>query len=287
MANCTSPGCGRTWDPPDGHFPLCFTTPCPLRDLQRATLSARSGGNVFQTIPNPQTVSGAVLVAPQVSQSLNWHRDSCSIAFQPYNMKGAQSATTTVTLRDGQAKVFRTTDQMHSEMCAIQWMMENGHWGLLAGFMVWISDGSAITHAQFSTTEPHCGFCTIFLLAARLPVGTPTCGNHKLASRLAYQLPYDLETNPHFMARVLDKGCYAGFPALKRVLNAFINVPAKQWVLSIKGLAYVDDVSYIDADCGLMVVDWYELVGMHKREVVYLAWKVIFEQIMLTNKSRQ
>jgi hypothetical protein len=36
-----------------------------------------------------------------------------------------------------------------------------------------------------------------------------------------------------------------------------------------------------------MVVDWFGLADMHKREVIYLAWKTIYENIMTTNKERQ
>lgn len=246
MANCTSVGCGKTWDPPNGHFPLCMTSPCPLQRLQRQTLAAAPDGNIFQTSPSSQTVGGSVRVASQISESLEWHRSNSAVRFKPYDMKGAKSATTIVTLPTGVEKTFRTTDQMHSEMRATEWMLDNGHWRLQEGYMVWASNGAAIKPEEFQTTEPHCGFCMIMLLAAGLPVGKPTRGNHKLASRLAYRLPVELETDPCFIARVLDKGSYCGFPALKRVLNAFVTVPANQWVLSIYNLAYVDDDSYIN-----------------------------------------
>lgn len=287
MPQCTTPLCNNSWEPPDGPFPTCLIAPCPLRQLQHDTVEQSTGQNLFQNQINTQTHTVTSRVATQVAQSLNSLRNDCEVEFKPYNMQGAKSATTKVTLPGPIVREFKTTDQMHSEMRAIEKMIEEGHWSVYLGHVVWASDNSSVKLEQFSTTEPHCGFCTIFLIAAGLPLGKPTRGNHQLAGRLSYQLPYELETSPHFMARVLDGGCYCGFPALKRVLNAFINVPAKEWLLGIGGAAYVNDVSYTKHDKNLLVVDWFDLVEMHKREVIYLAWKVIYEQILLTNKSQK
>lgn len=100
---------------------------------------------------------------------------------EQYEMKGSQSATTHVKLRDGETLEFKTKDLMHSEMVAINWMIENGHWTLLCGTVVW-NDGAEITAYQFETREPHCGFCTFFLNALDLPLSTPTYGLSKYAS---------------------------------------------------------------------------------------------------------
>lgn len=291
MPHCTSPGCNKAWEPATEssmeRIPLCTEAVCPLRALQRQEAVRVSGQPLFQTRQNAYTNQGTARVGTSVAQSLNFLRDDSDAAFHAYNMDGAQSACTTVKKRNGQVKEFKTQNQMHSEMRAIDWMLEQGEWTLYLGLVLWKDDLSPIATTHFHTTEPHCGFCTIFLLAAGLPVGKPTCGNHKLASRLNYQLPVSMEISPHYIARVLDKGCYCGFPALKRVLNAFIGTPASKWVLSIDGLAYVDDHTYIPPDSGLLVIDWFELVKQHNREVIYLAWKVIYEQIQATNKQRQ
>ena len=284
MAQCTAQGCGKTWDPPNGDFPFCITYDCPLRALRDHTLS-QSRTNLFHTSSVPETLKGGCMVATQVSQSLDWLRDHCGKELKEYDMDGAKSATTTVKLPNGQTKTCRTTNQMHSEMVAISWMIENGYWVVYLGHVVWASNNSKVTIQQFSTTEPHCGFCTVFLIAAGLPIGVPTNGNYQLASRLAYQLPIELEISPHFIARVLDKGCYCGFPALKRVLNAFIKVSPDKWLLSIYDLAFVDDKSYVARNSDLIIVDWNQLVEAHKREVIYLAWKVIYQQLMQSNKD--
>ncbi|MBV8101756.1 MAG: hypothetical protein JOZ31_21645 [Verrucomicrobia bacterium] len=127
-------------------------------------------------------------------------------------MAGAQSAETTVKLKTGQTLDFRTYQQMHSEMRAIEKMLESGHWILRRGTVVW-RDYSKIEADEFVTEEPHCGFCTFFLNTLNLPLTKPTYGCFQLASRLSYILPPDLETDAEFMARVLAKD---SVPVLRR-----------------------------------------------------------------------
>jgi hypothetical protein len=239
--------------------------------------------NLFRTEP-ADWLKASCVMGGQISGSLSSLRSSCDTPFQKYDMNGEQGAKTTVRLPGGQLKTLRTTAQMHSEMRAIEWMIDQGHWTVYLGNVVWI-DGSSVTPEQFSTKEPHCGYCSLFLIAAGLPVCTPTCGNHQLASRFSYKLPVALEISPHFIARVLDSGCYCGFPTLKRLLNEFIQVPSEKWLLSIYDLAYVSDHSYVMRDPSLLIVDWSALVEMHKREVIYLAWKVIFKLLMDSNNK--
>jgi hypothetical protein len=281
---CETPECDKEWQEPDGEFPMCLIPFCPLRAKQIELTAARSGGSLFQTSASAAVNIGKTSTTPQVVQSLESLRRSCGSAFAAYNMDGALSAKSTVTLKQGTTRQFTTTDQMHSEMVAIDRMLSEDIWTVYLGHVVWKDDHSPITAQQFTTTEPHCGFCTIFLIAAGLPVTTPTYGNHKLASRLSYMLPVALEVSPHFMAKVLDKGCYCGFPAVKRVLNTFVKLDSKAWILSIGGAAYADEVGYTNPADGLTVLEWFDLVNETKREVIYQMWKIIFEQIMLTNK---
>ena len=113
---------------------------------------------------------------------------------EEYQMKGSQSATTRVKLRDGSTREFKTKDLMHSEMVAIDAMITEEHWVLHLGTVVW-NDGKEITPYQFETMEPHCGFCSFFLNALDLPLTTPTYGLFKFASRLSYILPPAIETD--------------------------------------------------------------------------------------------
>lgn len=282
MKHCTKQNCGKAWDDPHGDFPLCIEYECPLR-LERDEEFLRQQSHNLHLTQNATTQKGSVLVASSISGSLTALRSGCGKEIQPYNMDGAQSATTTVKL--GQTtKSFRTQNQMHSEMRAIEWMLAQGYWKIYLGLIVWAETMQLVKPDEFVTTEPHCGFCTIFLIAARLPLGKPTQGNHNLASRLNYQLPVELEINPNFIARVLDSGCYCGFPKLKQLLNAFLKIEKEKWVLCISDSVFVDDYSYIPSPGGRIVVYWSALCEGY-REVVYLAWKVIFEQIQLTNKG--
>lgn len=291
MAKCSH--CGQIWNEPNGDFPNCNNNNCPLHELRDHMLCDRIGRNNFFFLPdNPSTDNNTkncvTLQSGSIQNSLNFLRSSCTTQFQPYNMEGSQSASTTVVLCDGTKKSFKTNQLMHSEMAAIKWMLEEKHWTVFVGLVVWTHNGEKVTLQQFQTEEPHCGFCTLFLIAAGLPVGKPTRGNFKLASRCAFILPPELEISPHFIARVLDNGKYCGFAALKRVLNAFVKVPAERWVLSIGGLAYVDDNCYVGIpDPQLLVVDWYVLAEQHDRKIIYLVWKVIYEQLVKTNKEKK
>jgi hypothetical protein len=284
--DCELTDCEKSWDPPNGQFPICLTPFCPLRKAQIELTQSR-GQPSFNTRPCQAVTEEKTLVAPQVAQSLHSLRHNCGTKFVAYDMDGAQSAHTVVTLKNHQTRSFSTTDLMHSEMVAINKMIEEKIWTVYLGQVVWADDGASITSQQFTTTEPHCGFCTLFLIAAGLPVTKPTYGNYKLAGRLAYILPIDLEVSPHFMARVLDSGCYCGFPAVKRLLNIFVQLPPERWVLSIGRAAYVNDVSYTTPTEGIAVVEWFNLVNDAKREVIYQIWKVIYEQILQTNKQQQ
>lgn len=285
MIQCTLENCGKAWNEPYGELPLCIEYDCPLREIRRTQYPEASRSGFLRTTRSTETMQGAAIMSASIQQSLNGLREDCDTEFKTYNMQGAQSATTIVTMKDTTTRTFTTTNQQHSEMVAIEWMLDNGYWSVYLGVIVWSDDFSSVTAAQFQTSQPHCGFCTIMLLAAQLPLSTPTCGNHKLASRLSYQIPVQLEVSPHFIARVLDRGCYCGFPALKRLLNVFVKAPANEWLLSIYHGACCDDYTYTARDNSKVIIEWEDLVEMSKREVIYLSWKIIFENIMLTNKE--
>ena len=74
-----------------------------------------------------------------------------------YDLEGAKGAKTTVKLRTGEERHFRTYQQMHSEMRAIEVMLEERKWILYCGTVVW-PDRSNIEADEFVTMEPHCGF---------------------------------------------------------------------------------------------------------------------------------
>jgi hypothetical protein len=286
--HCTTDRCGKSWTSPDGVLPLCITYDCPLRALRDQQPRRVVRKDQFETSQNKnkRARTSLCLSEPDINGSLTSLRSSCTTSFAPYDMEGAKSATTTVHLRDGTKKVFKTTDQMHSEMCAIDWMISEGHWVVFLGTVIWASDYSKVTSAQFVTTEPHCGFCTVFLIAAGLPLGRPTCGNHQLASRLNYQLPFALMTCPFFMSKVLGAGHYHSFPEIKQILNAFYNEDPDTWLLEIGWGIMFNDKGFAFETGGRAVVKWSDLVNYKNAEILFRVWVVVYEQILKTNKEQ-
>lgn len=272
---CPNNNCGRTWNEGDAAFPLCITNPCPLRAYKDRWTSEEDKKNQFNS-SGSAVDKNFTLHSSLIKTSISSLCDAYDADTKPYDMKGSKSATTTVTLRDNTQLKFRTKNQMHSEMVAIEYMLEIGEWIVDLGVIVWC-DGTPITAEQFSTTEPHCGFCTFFLSALWLPLTTPTYGRFQLASRLSYQLPIELEINPCFMARILDRGSYCGFHMIKKILNGFVPLKPSNWVLNIKDLALVDDNSYIGESSGRHIISWDDLVNQSKREVLYAIWKLIYD----------
>jgi len=216
--------------------------------------------------------------APHTALSLNELRNGCGVQFEDYDMNGEQSATTTVLLPNTTEKSFRTTNLMHSEMMAINWMIDKGHWVVSGdGRVVW-ADGKAITRDQFKTAQPHCGFCTVFLIAAGLPVTKPTRGNFQVAARLAYQLPVELEVSAALLARMAG-----GFAVLKHLLNGLKGDRA--WVLRVGGQCY-DENGLAQVPFGVTIVDWSTLENEPKRNTIYQLWKVVYWQILETNRGK-
>jgi len=268
------PNCTNSWNPGDEAFPRCTTSPCPLNEYRHEWLKEENEKDSFRAPDTKDVNMNQTRHRGSVDFSIASFCDRYDKDTTEYDMEGAKSAKTTVTLRDGQKRIFKTKNQMHSEMVAIEKMIEEGYWGLLLGTAVWI-DGHKITADQFQTTEPHCGFCTFFLSALNLPLTTPTYGRFQLASRLSYQLPVALEIDPRFLARVLDSGSYSGFHMIKRMLNGFVPLKSSDWVLKIES-ALIDDNGYALENPQQHQISW-DVLLQGKREVLYAIWKNIFE----------
>lgn len=277
--NCTSPGCGRAWQPGQ-EFPLCITNPCPLRAHRDAISSQR-----VSWAPEKQRPAKLTRMRGDTDTSLAKIRAEVPKSFEVYSMKGKQKATTTVTLKNGTKKKFSTTTNMHSEMTATEWMLANGHWTLFLGMIVWADDWSGVTSAQFATGEPHCGFCTLMLQVLGLPLGTPTRGNYNLAGNFNYPLPAAVRESPYVMARVLDHGSYSGFHRIKRLLDKLISVPSDQWVLSIFGWAYVNENGYVGNPQGYLVLTWADIVRHENGRLLAELWRFVFQSIYATNNN--
>ena len=283
--HCKNEGCGKSWDDAGGAFPLCITSGCSLRDIRFRQGRRASKVEQFRMTPGCGSKPALATQSAALTQSLNSVRATSSAEFCAYNMEGAQSATTTVRLRNGTSLSFTTTDQMHSEMCAIQYMLDNREWFLLAGNLLWCHNGSAITLADFSTTEPHCGFCTIFLLAAGLPVGRPTYGNHQLASRHNYQLPRQLMQSPEYLGRVIGGNQYRSYPVLKALLNAFSNMPPDSWVLEFQTGCYATETECYVEPNGRTIVKLSDVIATDNAQLLWLIWVEIYKLIVSSNKE--
>ncbi len=280
--DCTSPDCGRSWKP-GNQFPLCITNPCPLRQYRDRVQDQR-----VSWVPENQRSTRLTRLKGDADTSLTTIRSRVKQRFEPYKMEKAQKATTTVTLKNGTKKKFSTTTNMHSEMVAVQWMLDNGHWRLFLGTIIWADDFSSVTTLQFSTGEPHCGFCTLMLQVLDLPLGKPTKGNYNLAVNLTYPLPKEIRESPYVLARLLDHNTYSGFHRIKRLLSQIIKSPSPdEWVLSIYGLAFVDDDSYVGVTEGYVVFTWDEIIKLDGGKVLAVLWKFVFSSIYNTNKDKE
>jgi hypothetical protein len=74
---------------------------------------------------------------------------------------------------------------MHSEMGALEAMLEK-RYKFSGGVICRKKDDEQATKEVYSTTEPHCGFCTLFLQLLGLPLGKPTKGRYGYASHNNY-----------------------------------------------------------------------------------------------------
>jgi hypothetical protein len=164
-------------------------------------------------------------------------------------------------------------------------MLETGTWVLQLGHVVW-ANGGAISSAQFTTTEPHCGFCTVLLYAAGLPLAKPTWGSHKLASRLSYQLPVLMEIDLYFMARVLSGGISCSPTYVKKIMNLVISLKPKQWLLGFNGQWY-DDNGQALFDGTKVPVIWDDFLNDPKRMRLYALWKEIYGVVFEGNKKAE
>jgi hypothetical protein len=100
--------------------------------------------------------------------------------FHEYDMEGSQQAETR-----WEKKTYTTKLNMHSEMGALEAMLEK-RYKFSGGVICRKKDDEQATKEVYSTTEPHCGFCTLFLQLMGLPLSKPTKGRYGYASHNNY-----------------------------------------------------------------------------------------------------
>lgn len=119
-----------------------------------------------------------------------------------------QSAKTTTRWTDEngalQEESYVTTGGKHSEMVALEDMLDNGLWILRADGLVTTADGSEVAKANFKTPLPHCAFCTVMLTVLGLPRTIPTKGSHLKGANAEYPLPRDVEGSEAVLRAILD-----------------------------------------------------------------------------------
>lgn len=228
----------------------------------------------------------------------NFHALYGGLALVPYNMLGAQQATTTIQTPTGPL-VFRTTDNKHSEMMALEYMLDQGHWVVLHGQIELAGVGGAVPAAQFTTTQPHCGFCTSALTLLNLPLsgppGGPTNGNYNLAGNFNYPLAGGLPTNPEVLARFWDQATVAAHLAagdplatatsrvVKQILNHMLNHAPGAWVLQVGTQFYTDAANIPAAPPTSVVFNWDDLM-QQKHAYLTAIWRRIWEALYAENQ---
>ncbi|MGB3191324.1 MAG: hypothetical protein WBB43_18110 [Limnoraphis sp.] len=213
-----------------------------------------------------------------VKTSLRAIYSQITAQFVDYNMQGEQQAKTTVQTGEGISMEFKTKDNMHSEICAIKYMLEQNKWHVAYG-KIKKRNGMDVASNEFTTSLCHCGFCTVTLQVLGLPLGQPTTGNYNLANNYNYPLPQVLSQDPFVFVRYQQSGSYE-HRFLKQALNPFINNNRDAWVLKINDNLYVDDNGLVADRNGKLVLDWSDVIQNHSncmREIWTQIWRCLYE----------
>lgn len=268
---CANFSCGKQYAVTEPSCPYCLTSNPQVETVQipRSFRWASSSQSSVEITKYQGSTSTAIATIQQDISGM-----------VPYTMKGMQSATTTVKQRSGVTRDFVTTDNMHSEMVALQHMLTAGEWRLSLGLVQWAHNGEAVDGSEFSTTAPHCGFCTVILEVLGLPLTSPTKGNYNLSCNFNYPLPDKVQNDPYVLARVLGR-TYCAFDQVKGVLNAFVNAKPEAWFLQIMDGVVVNDHHYVTGAEPGVKVTWQEVV---ERGTVKEIWALIFKAIYSNNK---
>jgi hypothetical protein len=189
---------------------------------------------------------GGVVSASKVGNSISAiHEDIGTINDYVLGTKGAM---TTVRWPGGEKalKTGQTQEQMHSEMEAVKFMLDQGHWIMING-EIFTKTGGVVAPTDFATGEMHCGWCTLFLQLLGLPLGRPSNGNFNLAINLLYPLPSQVRNSPHVMFKLVfggeeDSAKSDRILALKLVFDKFMSIPCTSWYIKdFSGMCIASD----------------------------------------------
>ncbi|KRE88304.1 hypothetical protein ASG87_06720 [Frateuria sp. Soil773] len=203
---------------------------------------------------------------------------------------GTKGAKTTVRWPGGEKALTtgQTQGQMHSEMEAVKFMLDQGHWIMVNG-EIFTKAGGRVAPTDFVTGEMHCGWCTLFLQLLGLPLGSPSDGNFKLAINLLYPLPAQVRNSPHVMFKLVFGGEDDSVKSnrilnLKLVFDKFMTIPCTHWYIKdFSGMCIASDTSsarFVDPSglgADACIFTWDHLFG--SAELLDSIWKHIYDGI--------
>ncbi|MEN3332744.1 MAG: hypothetical protein V7641_2109 [Blastocatellia bacterium] len=211
--------------------------------------------------------------------------------FSPYQTEDAQLAKTTVYWPPAGPVTSATKEQEHSEMVALgKTLAPQAIWQVDAAGQVVAVNGNAISHVNYFTDLPHCGYCTIMLYVLGLPLGVATKGRYNLAVNLDYTVPGPVFENFSLLARLVDSNIAGptGWVAIKHMINAFIQNNSAEWVLAVGGF-YVTDNNVVDNPGAALVLDWVTEAKDHnvnvnvnhygQNSLLKTLWKFVYQGI--------
>lgn len=305
---CTSPGCNKFWNIQLGRagLPACTRGDCQLRSWA----SYMDGGPSRQVHAEPLDMGpsqrgvyehkrsihhhpvdkhlGGVVSVSNVGNSISAiHADIGTINDYVLGTKGAK---TTVRWPGGEKSLTtgQTQEQMHSEMEAIKFMLDQGHWIMING-EIFTRTGKQVAPTDFVTGEMHCGWCTLFLQLLGLPLGRPSDGNFNLATNLLYPLPAQVRNSPHVMYKLIFGGKEDSVKAqrilnLKLAFDKFMTFPCTEWYIrDFSGMCIASDASsarFVDPSSlrtDACIFTWDHLFGM--TVLLDAIWKHIYDGI--------
>lgn len=310
---CESPGCDKFWNIELGvaGLPACHSN-CWLLNWAQYM-----GGDRPSLSRDRLEVSESTFGAYSSSRSnfnypLGGHLQSCSYKsdastsiaeihhdignIQPYVLGGKgvkkQNACTKVKWSGGEKSLTtgKTTAQMHSEMEAVKFMLDNGHWVIING-EIFTSSYNQVGADEFSTEEMHCGWCTLFLQILNLPLCRPSDGNFNLACNLGYPLPEQIKNSPHVMYKFIfyksDDDILSGrMIRMKLLFDKILKIPSNSWFLQDFNGLYIGTIGtsakyFLDSELPERApkLTWEFLFDYDGGAVRDVLWNFIFKVI--------
>ena len=266
--------------------PYQHTQAEPL-DMGSSQLGAYEGKRSIHQHPIGRDV-GNVVSGPKIGNSISTIHEEIDVIHK--YVLGAKGAMTQVRWPGGtkQLKTGQTCEQMHSEMEAIKFMLDEGHWIILNG-EIFTKYGKPVAATDFETGEMHCGWCSLFLKLLGLPLGRASHGNFNQAVNLLYPLPSQVRSSPHVMYKIIFGGQEDSVKSkrimnLKLVFDSIMSIPCTSWYIKdFSGMCIASDgvsVRFVDPSSlgpEACILTWDHLFG--SKEFLDAIWRQIYTGI--------